>query len=152
MAQLDELDRQLLVHLQENFPLSLRPFRKLGERLSLSEEKVIARVKRLKIKGIIKRIGPIYNSERIGYKRTLVAMSVPRERLEEVAAVVNRFSEVTHNYQRADRRFNLWFTLICPSSKRISAILRKIRQGTAIKEIINLPTLKTVKIKAVFKP
>lgn len=152
MVNLDELDKKLIIHLQENFPLRLRPFKQLGKKLALTENEVIARVKRLKSSGIIKRIGPIHNPERIGYKRTLIGMSVPNGRLKKVADLVNGFSEVTHNYLRGNSMFNLWFTLICPSDKRINAIIKRIRQETAIKEIINLPAIKTIKIKTVFKP
>lgn len=148
---LDELDKKLLIQLQEDFPLCLRPFRQLGKRLSLDEDGVIARVKRLKSRGIIKRIGPIHNSEKIGYKRTLVGMPVPKSKLSRVVDVVNGFSEVTHNYLRKDSRFNLWFTLICPTRSRISSILKVIKQQSGVSEIISLPTVKTIKIKTVFK-
>lgn len=148
---LDELDRKLLIYLQEDFPLCLRPFRQLGKRLSLSEDGVIARVKRLKSRGIIKRIGPIHNSEKIGYKRTLVGMPVPKNKLNRVVDVVNGFSEVTHNYLRKDSRFNLWFTLICPTHSRINSIIKDIKRQSGVNEIISLPTVKTIKIKTVFK-
>lgn len=152
MAHLNELDKKLVIHLQENFPLTLRPFKRLAEMLSTTEEQVIARVRRLKSKGVIRRIGPTYNPEKLGYRRTLIGMSVPRARLKQVADLINRFSEVTHNYLREDSKFNLWFTLICPSDKRINAVIRQLKQKTAVKEILNLPTVKTIKIKAMFRP
>jgi DNA-binding Lrp family transcriptional regulator len=148
---LDELDRKLLICLQEDFPLCLRPFRQLGKRLSLDEDEVISRVKRLKSRGIIKRIGPIHNSEKIGYKRTLVGMPVPKSKLNLVAGIVNGFSEVTHNYLRKDSRFNLWFTLICPTYARINSIIKTVKRESGINEIISLPTVRTIKIKTVFK-
>lgn len=150
-CSLDAIDRKLLVFLQEDFPLELRPFKELGRRLSLGEDEIICRVKRLKSCGIIRRIGPIHNSEKIGYKRTLVGMPVPKNKLNRVVDVVNGFPEVTHNYLRKDSLFNLWFTLICPSHSRINSIIKTIRQQTAVREIINLPTVKTIKINTVFK-
>lgn len=148
---LDAIDRKLLVFLQEDFPLVLRPFKELGRRLSLDEERIIARVKHLKSCGIIKRIGPIHNTEKIGYKRTLVGMPVPKNKLNRVVDVVNGFSEVTHNYLRKDSRFNLWFTLICPTRSRINSIIKDIKRQSGVNEIISLPTVKTIKIKTVFK-
>lgn len=148
---LDELDKKLLIYLQEDFPLCLRPFRQLGKRLSLDEDGVIARVKHLKSCGIIKRIGPIHNSEKIGYKRTLVGMSVPKNKLKQVAGLVNVFPEVTHNYLRKGSRFNLWFTLICLTRERINSIIKTVKRQSGIREIISLPTVRTIKIKTVFK-
>lgn len=150
---LDELDKKLVVLLQEDFPLVLRPFRALGRRLSVSEDEIIRRVRRLKERGVIKRIGPVHNPQNIGYaKRALVGMSVPEEKLEDTAAIVNGFSEVTHNYLRRDDSFNLWFTLICPTQKRINEIVGEIKRKSGIKKLINLPTIRTIKIKTVFKP
>lgn len=148
---LDEFDKRLIAELQENFPLVLKPFEKLAKRLGLEEEEVLFRISRLKSIGIIKRIGPIYNPEKLGYKRTLVAMAVPDEKLKETVNAINNFKEVTHNYLRQDERFNLWFTLICPSWKRINSIIGQIRQKSGVGEIISLPTVKTIKVKAVFK-
>lgn len=151
LGSLDAIDKKLLVFLQEDFPLELRPFKELGRRLSLDEDDTIARVKRLKSCGIIKRIGPIHNTEKIGYKRTLVGMSVPKNKLRRTVDAVNGFSEVTHNYLRKDSRFNLWFTLICPTYSRINSILKVIKRQSGVKEIISLPTVRTIKIKTVFK-
>lgn len=41
-------DRELLYQLQFNFPLNETPFKTLGERVGLSEEKVITRIRYLK--------------------------------------------------------------------------------------------------------
>lgn len=152
IPKLDAIDKKLITCLQEDFPLVLRPFQELGKRLSITEKETIKRVKRLKACGIIKRIGAVYDSENLGFKRTLVGMPVPAHKLTHVAEIINSFSEVTHNYLREDPQFNLWFTLICPSQKRISAIIKDIKQKSGIKDIINLPTIKTIKIKTVFKP
>lgn len=150
-SYLDEFDKKLITCLQEDFPLVLKPFQELADRLNLTQDEVLFRVWRLKAIGIIKRIGPIYNPEKLGFKRTLVAMSVPEHRLAEVAGLVNGLKEVTHNYLRQDSKFNLWFTLICPTQERINSILREIKAKTKVKSIIDLPAIKTIKVKAVFK-
>ena len=138
--------------MQEKFPLVLRPFKKLGEDLNLSEEEVIRRTKRLKGLGLIKRIGPVHSSENLKFKRSLVGMRVPPEQINQTVGIINNFSEVTHNYLRDDPEFNLWFTLICPSENKIKRIIRTIKEKSRIKTIISLPTVRTIKIKTVFQP
>lgn len=150
-SYLDKYDKRLISYLQENFPLVLKPFQELGNRLGLNEEEILFRVMRLKSIGIIKHIGPIYNPENFGFKRTLVAMSVPENKLQEVVSLVNDFKEVTHNYLRQGSKFNLWFTLICPSQNRMNSIIKYIKEKTGIREIIDLPTIKTIKVKAIFE-
>ena len=149
---IDNVDKKLLFYLQDKFPLVLRPFKKLGEDLNLSEEEVIRRTKRLKGLGLIKRIGPVHSSENLKFKRSLVGMRVPPEKIDQTAGIINSFSEVTHNYLRDDPEFNLWFTLICPSQNRIKRIIRAIKEKSRINSIISLPTVRTIKIKTVFKP
>lgn len=153
VVNLDELDKKLIVFLQEDFPLVLRPFQALARRLSASEDEIIRRVRRLKERGIIKRIGSVHNPQNIGYRRrALVGMLAPPDKLKKTVDIVNSFAEVTHNYLRRDDSFNLWFTLICPTQKRIDDIIRQIRCKSGIKKLISLPTIRTIKIKTVFKP
>lgn len=149
---MDNIDKKLLFCLQEKFPLVLRPFKKLGKDLNLSEEAVISRTKRLKGLGLIKRIGPVHSSENLKFKRTLVGMRVPPKQINQTAGIINSFSEVTHNYLRDDPEFNLWFTLICPSENRIKRIIQSIKDKSRISSIISLPTIRTIKIKTVFQP
>ena len=70
---MDALDRQLLDRLQESVPLVPRPFAALGRELELTEDEVLSRTRRLKEAGIIRQIGPIFSSRRLGYHSTLVA-------------------------------------------------------------------------------
>lgn len=153
VVNLDELDKKLIVLLQERFPLVSRPFKALARSLSVSEDDVIRRTKRLKARGIIKRIGPVHNPQNLGYRRrALVGMLVPENELEKTVKIVNSFAEVTHNYLRQDDSFNIWFTLICPTQKRVDDIIREIKLKSGIKKLISLPTIRTIKIKTVFKP
>jgi len=149
---LDDFDKKLIIYLQEDFPLVLKPFRDLANKLNLTEDEVLFRITRLKAIGMIKRIGPIYNPEKLGFQRTLAAMSVPKSNLTKVVSLVNGFTEVTHNYLREDLKFNLWFTLICPTKDRVKSILREIKTRSGIRKLISLPSIKAIKVKAIFKP
>ena len=57
--KLDDLDRRLLVHIQEEFPLSERPFQALGEVLGADEDEVIGRIERLRDEGVIRRLAEV---------------------------------------------------------------------------------------------
>jgi len=146
---LDKADRLILNEIQRNFPLTHRPFLALARRLKLREKEVMERVKRLKDVGIIRRIGASFSARAVGFTSTLCAAKVPEEKIEEFVAVVNTYPEVTHNYER-DGDYNLWFTLIAPSKKKIDHILAEISRRTGVKEILNLPAIKTFKIAVDF--
>ncbi len=115
---MDSTDKKLLNRIQSDFPVESRPFQALGEELEISEDEVIERIKSLKEQKIIRRLGGVFDSKKLGYQSTLIAMRVPPEKIEETAQVVSAYDGVTHNYERQDV-YNLWFTLICESQERI---------------------------------
>ncbi|NLW38671.1 MAG: Lrp/AsnC family transcriptional regulator [Peptococcaceae bacterium] len=147
--QFDALDKKLLNMIQSNFPLVPEPYRELGNALGITEEEVIARLQSLMESGVIRRLGGVFDSRKLGYSGTLCAMNVPDERIRAVAGVVNSFDEVTHNYLREDY-FNMWFTVLAPTVSRLGEILDEIRELTGIQEILTLPSENVFKIRVNF--
>lgn len=143
---MDTIDKKLLNLMQNEIPIDKRPFKTLGEKLMLTENDVLKRVKKLKDDGIIRRIGGIFNSRRMGYTSTLCAAKVSENKIEEVAACINDYYEVTHNYIREDE-YNMWFTVITHSEESLNNILEEIKRKTALDEIISLPSIKLFKVK-----
>jgi len=146
---MDDIDKLVLNEVQYNFPLTSRPYRKIGENIGISESHVMRRLRRLSKAGVIRYIGAVFNSERIGFESTLVAAYVPKEKLKKVVRIINAFPEVTHNYLRKDYEFNLWFTVTTPKGK-LSSFLRRIKRLTGIKKMIDLEKRKTFKIDTRF--
>ena len=146
---LDDIDRMILNRIQSKFPITRRPYKKIGQDLGLTEDEVIERVSRLKEQNIIRRIGGNFVPEKVGFVSTLCAAKVPKDRIDQFAEIVNRYPGVTHNYQR-ENAYNIWFTFIAPSMAEIEENLRQISRETGIKEILNLPATRVFKIKAKF--
>jgi DNA-binding Lrp family transcriptional regulator len=149
MSLLDDIDKIILNRIQSDFPISSHPYRVIAENLNLTETDVLDRVSHMRKAGIIRRIGGNFVPEKLGYVSTLCAARVPKDKLESFKNTVNRFTGVTHNYQR-DNRFNVWFTFIAPSMDEIEKNLEQISDETGIYEILNLPATKVFKIKAHF--
>ncbi len=147
---MDTLDKQILEEIQGNFPVSSHPFRVLGDKLGLCEEEVEERIKRLKKDKVISRIGASFDSKKLGYESTLVAMKVPPSSLEKAANLINDYPQVTHNYERDDD-YNLWFTIIASSQEEMERILDKIKTDTGIRDILNLPAVNIFKIDVQFR-
>lgn len=145
---MDAIDKKILDLIQTDFPLDSRPFARIGEQFGLTEAEALARVRALKNKGIIRRIGANFQSRKLGWTSTLCAAQVPKDNLDQFVAEVNRHSGVTHNYLRR-HAYNVWFTLIAPGVDKIREILADITAKTGI-EILNLPAEKTFKIKVDF--
>jgi siroheme decarboxylase len=147
---MDTTDKNILNEIQSGFPVTSRPFLEIGNRLGLSEDEVIGRIKRLKEDGIIRRIGGNFNSRKLGFTSTLCAAKVPEEKIERFVEVVNRYKGVTHNYLR-ENVYNIWFTFIAPDIAAIESALREIAYKTGVNDILNLPAEKMYKIKVDFE-
>jgi len=147
---MDDLDRRLLNIIQSDFPIVSRPYAALGEALGVSEDEAFARTKKLVESGVIRRIGPAFDTRKLGHSSVLVAAKVPTDRLAEVAEIVSSFPQVTHNYGR-DHEYNLWFTLICRDESEIESLVSRIRTETGVSDMHILPAERLFKLRVEFE-
>ncbi|MFV0421714.1 siroheme decarboxylase subunit alpha [Oleidesulfovibrio sp.] len=147
--ELDIYDKKILDIIQTGFPIEPRPYAVIGEAIGLTEAEALARVRALKDRKVIRRLGANFNSWKLGFRSTLCAAKVPDEKMEEFVTEVNSHVGVTHNYLRA-HAYNVWFTFIGPSWDDVCATLDSITQKTGI-PILNLPAEELYKIRVDFK-
>ena len=149
-GRLTKLDQAVLSVIQTAFPVAEQPFEALADQLGAAPEEVRRCVLRLRDSGVIRRVGAVFDSRRLGYASTLVAARVPPERLDEVAAMASRLPGVTHNYGR-DHAYNLWFTLTAESERRLEEAIDDLKRRSAIPDLHSLPALAVYKIRVNFR-
>ncbi len=128
---LDEIDRNLINALQGDFPLVPEPYRLVAEALGLSEAEVLRRLDSLLERRVLTRFGPMFQIERAGGAFVLAAMRVPEAGFERVAAQVNAFPEVAHNYRR-EHAMNMWFVLATATPQGIARTIAAIEAETGL--------------------
>lgn len=136
LAESQSIDFRLLNEFQRELPLCRSPFARIAEAIGSDEHTVIAALRSLQSAGRVSRVGAVFAPRRIGVS-TLAAMAVPATRLAEVAAMVNGFPEVNHNYER-EHRFNLWFVATASSPSRLAACLAAIERHSGL-AVMRLP-------------
>jgi DNA-binding Lrp family transcriptional regulator len=136
---MDTLDRRIVNALQGGFPVSERPFAQAATGLGVTEGELIERLRSLVERGTLSRFGPLYDAERMGGAVTLAAMAVPEDRFDDVAAIVNAFPEVAHNYAR-DHALNMWFVVAAERPERIAEVIGEIAAATGL-AVHNMPKL-----------
>ncbi len=137
---MDETDKKLLNLAQQGLPISEEPFHKMGLRLGISAEEVLDRLKALKDRGYIRRIGGVFDSKKLGYDSTVVAVKAPEEdTFARIAAHVSSHPGVTHCYRRDDEELNLWFTLTCKDDNEKRTLLLNIERMDSAVEVFDLP-------------
>ncbi len=142
---MDELDREILNEIQWTFPLVSRPFDYMATKFNTAPQVIKDRLESLKAEGILRQLGAIFDTRRLGYTSSLVAMEIDPSRLEYVASMINRHPGVSHNYER-DHQFNLWFTLAVPPGSDLEDELEKFNVIQGIRKVRILPTLQLFKI------
>ena len=138
MRQFSQLEQRLLNEFQQGMPLTPSPYADIAKQLGVYETTVLETLKRLQTEGVISRVGAVFRPNRIGAS-TLAAIAVPAAKLEEVAAIVKKFAEVNHNYER-EHRFNLWFVVVAADEERLQTVLAEIEQRCGY-QVLDLPLL-----------
>ncbi len=147
-VRLSEADKRLLNLMQGSFPIEPRPYARVAERAGLTEEQVLADVRRLLEDRIIRQVTPIYDTRALGYGSMLVAAKVDPEHPWRAAKIVNSHPGVSHNYLR-NHDFNMWFTIAVEEDSRLGlqGTLDVLQELTGAESIRQLPTLKLFKIR-----
>jgi DNA-binding Lrp family transcriptional regulator len=144
---MDGADKQLCDLIQNEFPVTERPYAALGETLGMSEDEVLERVTRLRSERIIRQISAIFDTRKLGYRSMLVAARTSADRADAAAEVINTHPGVTHNYRR-DHEFNIWFTLGVPPTSRLGLdrSVELLGELAEVDSIRPLPALRFFKI------
>lgn len=149
MYELTEFDKELLNLLQGNISFVSRPFEVMAKQLGTDENTVIERIQLLKKEGYVRRIGSFFNSDKLGYRGTLIALKVNPDLMEETAMAINKYAGITHNYER-EGCYNLWFTLLTPDEETRNSIMAEISQLPGVEKIMDLSARKKYKINVQF--
>ena len=143
---MDLIDRKLLNLIQGPFPLVDQPYLSLGEDLGITEDDVIQRLSELKRQNVLRQISAIFDTRRLGYKTTLVAMAFEPEQLHKGALEINKHPGVSHNYAREGSYFNLWFTLAVPPDHDLEGTVDRMGRDTQALSFRIMPTIRFFKI------
>ncbi len=143
---MDLTDRKLLNLVQGPFPLVDQPYLSLGDELGITEDDVIQRLTELKRQNVLRQISAIFDTRRLGYKTTLVAMAFDPEQLNAGALEINKHPGVSHNYAREGSYFNLWFTLAVPPDHDLDGTVERMGRDTKALSFRMMPTIRFFKI------
>ena len=176
------LEQQILDLIQDAFPLVERPYKVLAEMLNelaancdsvnnvgekcanpvVSEQVVFEAVENLRASGVIRRIGGVYDSKKLGFISRLCAGKVPvstldfsseqhaQTAMEKFAAAVNEVPAITHNYIRS-HEYNVWFTVIAENETAIQTVVDRVCAATDLHDVHVVSATRKFKINTVMR-
>lgn len=131
------LEKKILKHIQQDTPLNKRPFKIIGERVHTSETEVLAVIRGLMNKGIIRKFGAILRHQKAGFTHNaMVVWAVPSDTCESAGQILASFKEVTHCYERTppfEGKYNI-FTMVHFREGERETMIQKLSHGAGIQD------------------
>lgn len=98
---MDAIDRAIVAATQAGLPLVPRPYHALAQQLGLDAEEVMARMRGMLERGVIRRIGAVPNHYALGYHANGMSVwDVPDEQVRELGEKIGALDFVSHCYRR----------------------------------------------------
>jgi len=126
------LQRRIMLAVQEGLPLSLQPYRELADQLAISESELLDALNAMRANGLIRRIGVVPNHYALGYRFNLmVVWDIDDRAADEQGAIIGDLDFVSHCYRRPRRlpdwRYNLFAMVHCKSDQEATGKISQIR-------------------------
>ena len=146
---LDELDRRLMVLLQEHMQIIPDPWSRATHELALSHEELFTRIHFLKSIGAIRRISGVLRHRRIGFAANgMACFRVGEDAIGEAGMRAADFAEVSHCYQRKtypDWPYPLFAMVHGKEREETDSIVREIASSIGCNDFITLYSSKELK-------
>ena len=146
MGDMELVDRKLLNIIQSRFPLVEEPYQHVAGELGITEAEVVDRLRALRASNVVRQISAIFDTRRLGYKTSLVAMAFEPGNLKGAASEINEHPGVSHNYAREGSYYNLWYTVAVPPEESIEDTVNGMAQATNAVSFRLMPTIRFFKI------
>ena len=133
---LSRQDKEIIKVLQEEFPLCEEPYKILAERVGITEEEFLRRVKELLDEKKIRKMGAVLRHREIGFKaNALCAWKVSPDKLDETASVMSSNAAVSHCYDRTPApnwNYNLYTMIHAETRDECERIIGALADATGI--------------------
>jgi DNA-binding Lrp family transcriptional regulator len=135
--KIDELDLNIIKHLQEDARLS---FRELGQKLNIPHTTVFTRAERLVDKGVIKNFSAILHPQDLGLQIGYIIIEAPPAQSKDIANHIAHFEESRKVYRTFDGKI-IAEVLVSDEHKGLEEFLAKL----------NVPTVKVYAVHDIIK-
>ncbi|MDR1616903.1 MAG: Lrp/AsnC family transcriptional regulator [Syntrophomonadaceae bacterium] len=144
-----EMERKVIELLQGDIPLTPRPYKRLARELGVTEEEVVACIKKLCDERIIKRLAGILRHRKAGYNfNAMVVWQVSAGQADDKGGILASFPEVSHCYRRQtpkDFPYQLFTMVHAKNKEHFSGILKNMRSRSGLQNYLVLESIEELK-------
>ena len=138
MEILSQLDKEIVKALQDEFPLCEEPYKILAQRVGISEEDFLRRVKELIDEKKIRKLGAVLRHREVGFNaNALCAWQVPPDKLDDIAQVMSLHEAVSHCYDRTPApnwNYNLYTMIHAKTRDECEQIIKELSDLTGVND------------------
>ena len=135
---LTEYEKKIIASLQGDIPVVKRPYEAIAQKIGISEEKLIEKLKDLCSRGVIRRFGATIRHQQTGFSaNAMVAWKVSENLVPEVGQMMASFRHVTHCYRRDPNNqwpYNLYTMIHAADEASCLEAVREISEKTSVTE------------------
>ena len=139
---LTDLEKKVIASIQEDMPVIDRPYLEIARRLGISEAVLVATLRGLCERGIIRRFGATLRHQRTGYKANAMgAWKVEERRIDEIGRTMAAFREVSHCYRRnpaSEWPYNLYTMIHADDEAACRETARRMAKTTGVDDYVLL--------------
>ncbi len=139
---ISEDDKAAIQALQEDVPLTPRPFDLWGRQVGLSSEELLERAYDLQRRKIMRRFSAVLYHRKAGFRANAMGVwKVPEARVEDVGNVFAQYQAVSHCYQRPvyeDWPYALFSMVHGRSEEECESVLDAMAAETGLTERLSL--------------
>jgi DNA-binding Lrp family transcriptional regulator len=146
--RLNDLEKELLMKLQYEFPITPTPIRDVAEALDIDFSEALSVLRRLKDHGVLKRIGFYFNYRAQGYVASLIAFSC--RDYGPLAEALKGDPHVTHNFLRDHPVYNVWAVIKRESREELLKYVSRLAEDYNIDRWVSLWSKRTFKLSVKF--
>ncbi len=146
---LTELEKKIIASIQDDMPVTERPFFTIASQLGISEEELLEKIRSLCDRGVIRRFGATIRHQMSGYTaNAMTAWKVDDDRVDEVGRIMASFKEVSHCYVRKTTKkwpYNLYTMIHAKDEQSCHAIAREMSKKASVDQYTLLFSIRELK-------
>ena len=94
-------DHEILRMIQDGVPVTREPFKEAADKLGMTQEELVERIKAMNENGLIRRFSANINQRNLGITaNAVVVWNIPEEKMEAAVPVFLERGEISHIYER----------------------------------------------------
>lgn len=131
-------EKNYIRELQKDLEIVESPFLKSAQKLGITEEQLLEKVKKYEEIGVMRRFAAILRHREVGFTANgMIVWKVPEERIEEVGEKLGAFPQISHCYQRPvypDWPYSVFSMVHCKSIADAEDMARQIQKQVEVND------------------